>query len=220
MIRSCAASARGRPPPCRACRGFAVELEDRIAADHRGTLGFGECGDGFSLCPGRAAPCHVRPSRRSAPAPRPRPRPRPDIVLDSRFLQQLGAGRGLRGKDQSGHRPSLVRRSLTSCRFGAVPLSVPAGLGRLLYHIAYAGRMLLLVDLDNTLVDRTSAFACWATNFVRSLGRPDSDAAWLITADRDGYEPRDPWLLLSRSVLAWTVGSKPWWTSCSSNMWH
>lgn len=57
-------------------------------------------------------------------------------------------------------------------------------------HIAYDGRMLLLVDLDNTLVDRTSAFACWATNFVRSLGRPDSDAAWLITADRDGYEPR------------------------------
>ncbi|BCW51366.1 hypothetical protein StoSoilB13_37080 (plasmid) [Arthrobacter sp. StoSoilB13] len=57
-------------------------------------------------------------------------------------------------------------------------------------HIAYAGRMLLLVDLDNTLVDRTSAFACWATNFVRSLGRPHSDAAWLITADRDGYEPR------------------------------
>lgn len=51
--------------------------------------------------------------------------------------------------------------------------------------------MLLLVDLDNTLVDRASAFSLWATDFVRSLGRSDSEAAWLIAADRDGYEPRE-----------------------------
>lgn len=51
--------------------------------------------------------------------------------------------------------------------------------------------MLMLVDLDNTLVDRTSAFGCWASNFVRSLGRADSDAAWLIAADLDGYELRE-----------------------------
>ena len=30
--------------------------------------------------------------------------------------------------------------------------------------------MLLLVDLDNTVVDRASAFSLWATEFVRSLG--------------------------------------------------
>lgn len=51
--------------------------------------------------------------------------------------------------------------------------------------------MLLLVDLDNTLVDRASAFGSWAIDFVRLLGRPGSEAAWLVEADRDGYEPRD-----------------------------
>lgn len=45
--------------------------------------------------------------------------------------------------------------------------------------------------LDNTLVDRAYAFNLWATDFVRSLGRSDSEAAWLIAADRDGYEPRE-----------------------------
>ncbi|WP_035749077.1 HAD family hydrolase [Arthrobacter sp. 35W] len=51
--------------------------------------------------------------------------------------------------------------------------------------------MLLLVDLDNTLVDRASAFNLWATTFVRSLGGSDLDDEWLIAADRDGYEPRE-----------------------------
>lgn len=51
--------------------------------------------------------------------------------------------------------------------------------------------MLLLVDLDNTLVDRASAFDLWASDFVRSLGRANSETAWLIAADRDGYEPRE-----------------------------
>lgn len=51
--------------------------------------------------------------------------------------------------------------------------------------------MLLLVDLDNTLVDRAAAFNSWSGDFVRLLGRPESEAAWLIEADRDGYEPRE-----------------------------
>lgn len=51
--------------------------------------------------------------------------------------------------------------------------------------------MLLLVDLDNTLVDRASAFARWASDFVQSLGRADSETAWLIATDKDGYEPRE-----------------------------
>lgn len=50
---------------------------------------------------------------------------------------------------------------------------------------------MLLVDLDNTLVDRASAFNRWATDFVRSIGGSNSEAAWLIAADRDGYEPRE-----------------------------
>lgn len=55
----------------------------------------------------------------------------------------------------------------------------------------YSGEMLLLVDLDNTLVDRASAFNLWASDFVQSLGRADSETAWLIGTDRDGYEPRE-----------------------------
>ncbi|MGR0161979.1 hypothetical protein [Paenarthrobacter nitroguajacolicus] len=51
--------------------------------------------------------------------------------------------------------------------------------------------MLMLVDLDNTLVDRALAFNRWASIFVESLGRPASEASWLIAADRDGYEPRE-----------------------------
>lgn len=50
---------------------------------------------------------------------------------------------------------------------------------------------MLLVDLDNTLIDRASAFDRWATDFVRSLGGSDAEVAWLIAADRDGYEPRE-----------------------------
>lgn len=55
----------------------------------------------------------------------------------------------------------------------------------------YSGGMPLLVDLDNTLVDRASAFSLWASDFVQSLGRADSETAWLLAADRDGYEPRE-----------------------------
>lgn len=51
--------------------------------------------------------------------------------------------------------------------------------------------MLLLVDLDNTLVDRASAFDSWAIDFVGALGKPNSEADWLIETDRDGYEPRE-----------------------------
>jgi putative hydrolase of the HAD superfamily len=46
--------------------------------------------------------------------------------------------------------------------------------------------VLLLIDLDNTLIDRTAAFKAWAsTRFGRS------EVPWLVTADRDGYEPRE-----------------------------
>ena len=51
--------------------------------------------------------------------------------------------------------------------------------------------MLLLIDLDNTLIDRTAAFKAWAT---ARFGR--SEVPWLVTADRDGYEPRERLALL------------------------
>lgn len=50
--------------------------------------------------------------------------------------------------------------------------------------------MLLLIDLDNTLIDRASAFKGWAeSRFGQTYGPPA--VSWLIEADRDGYEPRE-----------------------------
>jgi putative hydrolase of the HAD superfamily len=46
--------------------------------------------------------------------------------------------------------------------------------------------MLLLIDLDNTLIDRTAAFKVWAeSRFGESF--VDSAVSWLVAADRDGY---------------------------------
>jgi putative hydrolase of the HAD superfamily len=50
---------------------------------------------------------------------------------------------------------------------------------------------LLLVDLDNTLVDRAGAVERWAREFASGRGGDGGDAAWLVTADRDGLEPRE-----------------------------
>lgn len=46
---------------------------------------------------------------------------------------------------------------------------------------------LLLLDLDNTLVDRAAAFLKWAQRFTVAHG---GDVDWLVEADADGYEPR------------------------------
>lgn len=48
----------------------------------------------------------------------------------------------------------------------------------------------LLIDLDNTLVDRDAAFAAWAEDFVAEVGGGPEDRAWLLSADADGYTPR------------------------------
>jgi putative hydrolase of the HAD superfamily len=50
---------------------------------------------------------------------------------------------------------------------------------------------LLLVDLDNTLIDRAGAFGWWAREFVSAQGGEVADAQWLVAADRDGIEPRE-----------------------------
>lgn len=46
---------------------------------------------------------------------------------------------------------------------------------------------LLLLDLDNTLVDRAGAFQKWAERFTSTHG---GDIEWLVEADADGYAPR------------------------------
>ena len=50
---------------------------------------------------------------------------------------------------------------------------------------------LLLVDLDNTLIDRAGAFARWAREFVAARGGGPADVRWLTEADRDGFEERE-----------------------------
>ncbi|WP_285724478.1 HAD family hydrolase [Psychromicrobium xiongbiense] len=56
---------------------------------------------------------------------------------------------------------------------------------------------LLLLDLDNTLVDRAAAFRRWAEDFVGVHGAgSEAEIEWLVDADRDGYESRDRLLQL------------------------
>jgi len=65
---------------------------------------------------------------------------------------------------------------------------------------------LLLLDLDNTLLDRATAFRAWASVFLRDVGVP-ADLDWLVDADADGltsrYELAD--VLRDRYALTATV---------------
>ncbi|WP_433299791.1 HAD family hydrolase [Actinoplanes sp. CA-030573] len=53
--------------------------------------------------------------------------------------------------------------------------------------------MLLLIDLDNTLIDRRAAFKSWAES---RFG--ESETPWLVEADKDGFEARE--MLAARIV--------------------
>jgi len=65
---------------------------------------------------------------------------------------------------------------------------------------------LLLVDLDNTLIDRAGAFSRWAREFVsprcRSSAEAEAEAAWLVAADMDGFESRQRLASLIRERFA------------------
>jgi FMN phosphatase YigB (HAD superfamily) len=50
--------------------------------------------------------------------------------------------------------------------------------------------VVVLVDLDNTLVDRDLAFRTWAQQFIEDIGADPEDLPWLVAADGDGYTPR------------------------------
>lgn len=54
---------------------------------------------------------------------------------------------------------------------------------------------LLLLDLDNTLLDREGAFHRWAVRFAAKHADGSTDeVSWLENADADGYEPRGRFL--------------------------
>jgi len=49
---------------------------------------------------------------------------------------------------------------------------------------------LLLLDLDNTLLDRARAFRTWAAQLLARLEAPADDLEWLISIDADGLASR------------------------------
>lgn len=50
--------------------------------------------------------------------------------------------------------------------------------------------VLALFDLDDTLIDRTAAFARWARDFLDAHGADPDDLAWLLAADDHGQASR------------------------------
>ncbi|SCG64491.1 HAD family hydrolase [Micromonospora inositola] len=49
---------------------------------------------------------------------------------------------------------------------------------------------LLLLDLDNTLLDRTGSFRAWGERFLDNVGAPAADIDWLLSVDADGLTDR------------------------------
>jgi putative hydrolase of the HAD superfamily len=49
---------------------------------------------------------------------------------------------------------------------------------------------LLLLDLDNTLLDRTGPFRIWGERFLAGIGAPAADIDWLLSVDADGLTDR------------------------------
>jgi putative hydrolase of the HAD superfamily len=49
---------------------------------------------------------------------------------------------------------------------------------------------LLLLDLDNTLLDRARAFRTWGDTFLAHIGAPAEDIDWLLDVDADGLTDR------------------------------
>lgn len=50
---------------------------------------------------------------------------------------------------------------------------------------------LLLLDLDNTLLDRAGPFRAWGERFLDGIGAPPVDIDWLVSMDADGLT--DKW---------------------------
>lgn len=69
--------------------------------------------------------------------------------------------------------------------------------------------MMLLIDLDNTLVDRKGPFGQWAAGFVKEHGGSGQDEQWLVEADRDGYEPRRDLARSLKQRLDLDLGEEP-----------
>ncbi|WBB67435.1 HAD family hydrolase [Micromonospora sp. WMMD812] len=49
---------------------------------------------------------------------------------------------------------------------------------------------LLLLDLENTLLDRAGPFRAWGQRFLEGIGAPAADIDWLLSIDADGLTDR------------------------------
>jgi putative hydrolase of the HAD superfamily len=49
---------------------------------------------------------------------------------------------------------------------------------------------LLLLDLDDTLLDRAGPFRAWGEGFLDGVGAPPTDIDWLLSVDADGLTDR------------------------------
>lgn len=49
---------------------------------------------------------------------------------------------------------------------------------------------LLMIDLDNTLIDRDAAFRTGVVEFLAAHGLPAADLDWVMEVDASGYAPR------------------------------
>ncbi len=61
--------------------------------------------------------------------------------------------------------------------------------------------MLLLCDLDDTVLSRRAAFARWLEQFAAARGLGAEDRAWLVEIDADGYRRRPEFFSLVRDRL-------------------
>jgi putative hydrolase of the HAD superfamily len=57
---------------------------------------------------------------------------------------------------------------------------------------------LVLIDLDNTLLDRTAIFRAWALGFLDRNELGETELAWLLAHDDDGFLPREPFFATLR----------------------
>jgi putative hydrolase of the HAD superfamily len=60
---------------------------------------------------------------------------------------------------------------------------------------------LLLVDLDNTLIDRDAAFAAWVRSVADEAGAPDGAVDEVLSVDDSGYGERDEVAEAMRRIL-------------------
>jgi HAD superfamily hydrolase (TIGR01549 family) len=77
---------------------------------------------------------------------------------------------------------------------------------------------LALFDLDNTLVDRASAFRLWAGEFAAERGLGEAAVRWLIEADGDGFGAKDRFFASVRERFDLADPAEELWARYRSRM--